>query len=197
MSVAQIDRKIEALLNKKNALIKKQNGAFKKLTKNQKRITIAKEVLDLIKIFKVSAKSGYIEGIDTYENENLLLNKDLQEVINEKWFQEDCTVCALGSCVLAKAKIMDNCLADDAIGLQREDAHDELKSFFSEEQMFMIESAFEYELAGQNNLFYGGSPLDPDKTQACIKFGRKYKNDKSRLAAIMQNIIKNKGEFIP
>ena len=68
-----------------------------------------------------------------------------------------------------------------------------LNSLFSYSQLRLIEIAFERGLGAFKDYDYN---LEPS-TKRAAQFGRKFKTEKSRLRAIMKNIVENKGTFIP
>jgi len=85
-----------------------------------------------------------------------------------------------------------------------------LKEAFTFDQMVLIERAFECDSSlGLASSYvsletevdnFGERPEAKDVHKASADaetFGRKYDDSKKRLAAIMRNIIRNNGEFIP
>jgi hypothetical protein len=108
--------------------------------------------------------------------------QDFKDVLlKEK--QLSCGVCALGALFVAKVMRTDDCPFHlESYG--RDEVSTKLVSLFSDEQMDLIESA--YELYGNQS--------EPGSAAA---FGAKFKAGKPRLKAICQNIIENKGKFKP
>lgn len=99
-----------------------------------------------------------------------------------------CSVCALGALFIGSVDKF-NKLNFDFKGQDYQDREKiltNLNSSFSQEQLVLIEYAFE-------------CWLDPDtkKPGPPAIFGSRYSNDTTRLRAIMNNIITNKGTFIP
>lgn len=61
----------------------------------------------------------------------------------------------------------------------------------------MIETAFECRAMGIFNQYDYFVEKKRKISEECVAFGRIFGTDKSRLIAILKNIIKNKGKFIP
>jgi hypothetical protein len=190
--------------------IKRWNTSFNKLSEEDKRVAIAKDVIKQVKVGKYSAYTGTYVHI----NNELERNSSLQEHFDEI----TCDVCALGGLFMSNVKFNNQCTIDT---LKPRKFLDLLK-YFSAEQLFLIEIAFEcwdenkiLNIDSENNLvdnslwdgiFVGFSTLDEitndldtirDKIENAYNFGIKYTLSDVRLIAIMQNIVKNKGEFIP
>lgn len=111
----------------------------------------------------------------------------LLEVIRQKPVK--CEVCALGSMMVAFAYRHNHTKASPDI-YDREMATQNLGSIFSDNQLCLIESAFEMRVVNQN---YGddGNPI-----REAIHFGKRYRTNRGRLVAICNNIIQN-GSFRP
>ena len=74
------------------------------------------------------------------------------------------------------------------ISMSRNKMDDRLGRFFDIDQLRLIESAFEQSEFGN---------LDYDLVERAVEFGNRYKVHGTRLRAIMQNIIDNRGTFVP
>jgi hypothetical protein len=68
-------------------------------------------------------------------------------------------------------------------------AYDYLTSYFSPEQIGLIELAFE-----RGDGWYPADTTDDDNA---VEFGERYQYNTNRMKAIMQNIINNNGTFVP
>ncbi len=179
--------------------------------KRRKVVAVAKDVLKQINSLKVKTGNGYvvpnnlvIPGVDCDKD-------DLQKHVDT--VQKKCTVCALGACIMSKARLYDNVLMnkvfdtnsfDGSLSIGYSDINsikDMLTSVFSNLQMGMIESAFEKCQTGTGNHrdddWSDWSTKEQEQIDRAIKFGKKYRSDRKRLAAIMRNIVRNKGVFTP
>ncbi len=164
---------------------------FAKLTKSEKRIQIAKDVLRHIKTKRIAPANCVIVERD------LLLNnsgKELQKVFEKA---KGCEACAVGSLFLSLIDRENECLINDKVcGFNRSGdfklrdySLQRLSKYFDKKQIFVIENAFE-----------SGSGMFSKRT----KIGKRYFDlfdvqytesySTFRLVAIMLNIIKN-GEF--
>jgi hypothetical protein len=168
----------------------------KKIKKPAKptRKNIAKDVLALLKAKKLVATSGtYCDIGDT--EKSLDEYHDLQELLKEKHVV--CDVCALGGMMAGFAYRHDNTPVL-SWGYSQKDAVANLLPIFGEEQLVLIEQAFE---AHKPVTFvapyitYGNDPSN-EETNEARSFGLRYKNPAARLRAICNNII-DYGKFMP
>lgn len=168
--IRETEKALRELLAKQVA---EANAAFEAMTPEQKRVHIAQDTMQQIQKGWITVQRGtYLDwdGGDDYEP------------------GEECRACALGSIFAA-------CIARPELKLKAEPGYEgddneqrvALSPYFSEEQLMLIESAFE-----MDDFTYGD-----DGWEDAVDFGRMFNNDKDRLLAILQNIIDNNGEFVP
>jgi hypothetical protein len=144
------------------------------------RVAIAKDALAWLKAGALKAGHTYIRPTGVYPMAND--ERQLRDVNLGK-----CTVCALGSLFIAEVVRFD----DFRAGMFQNDCStvDRMKKaierHFSLEQMTMIEDAYE------------GWGRDPNSRYATGEFYHRYLTSEMRLVAILENIIKNKGTFVP
>jgi hypothetical protein len=200
---------------KVQAEIAKRNKIFAAASAAEKRVLIAKDVLAQIAAKKFKVRSGtWVNLLDnnkltipTVAPESIGLPKDfktidqkdsIRELFLENTTVKSCECCALGamfmSCTLYNNKTtvrdFDNETYDFVDSVEDRSFSNGLAGFFSPEQLKLIEVAFEC----------GHGGFDPDevtKGSHAAEWGDYYKNDKDRLVAIMKNIIKNDGKFVP
>ena len=188
-------------LSKKIKVKKVKKVPFSKLSKSQKRVAIARDVLEQIKQEKYVANTGsYIsymtfnggEYINKYED----IKKNFKKINN-------CRVCAMGACLLSATKFANKLsfgdIGDSIDGLHNDKVKELFASIFSPLQLLMIETAFEKKHEGTR---VGVRLFDMDKfnydgeLRKCVAFCDSY-HPQDRMIAIMKNIIKNKGTFKP
>lgn len=182
--------------------IDKRNKIFKKASPAQKRVLIAKDVIDQIRLNKIKPQNGvffrsnYIDKIDEQvygydERDSISMQKTL---LSDK--AGKCRCCALGSlvtsCTLYNNKSTLADLQHDFLNLgdtirYGEKISNGLNEIFDKEQLKLIEIAFEKGVG----YFCGYMEYE------AISFGQRFRSAEKRLIAIMQNIIENEGEFIP
>lgn len=194
-----------SILKKINKKIEIRNKIFETASKTEKRILIAKDIMAQIKSKKFKAVCGiYTETSDACVKAEDLDSTSLQvglEVSNVI-----CECCAKGAIVLSKIRFANE--VDIYKNIERNPTiyNDpaKIKDIFSIKQLDLMESAFEVEdykrLANEeiNERLTRLTTLVFSKKQIkAIKFGSKFKNANDRLIAIMENVIKNKGAFIP
>lgn len=153
---------------------------FKDLSKIDQKLAIVKDAIKQIKIGKTIVTTGvYMEVVDNGEGSSLVDDKDnLKKLIKRPDFI--CQACAKGAlfaaCVLETNEVYGN----NHYSLESFQSH-KLKPWFKRGEIDLIEETFEG---------WG------DKESASFKFYKKYKNPKTRLLAILNNILENK-EFSP
>lgn len=186
--------------------IKRANARFNKLTKAQKRVAIARDVLKQLDNKRIKATSGiYFKG--TARLPEISLETEVQNIIEKT---PQCNACALGSmfvCAVNAAnrlKVKDlyaRSLSPMLVSFSYADIDKYLSRFFSNRQLSMIESAFECSyMRDFEDVFYDNdwaADKERELAQRCIAFGRTERSDRKRMVKIMKNIIKNNGEFVP
>lgn len=114
-----------------------------------------------------------------------------------------CEVCGIGSVFASMVNIGNQSTCSEfglnkiwvGYGLSDDKMRNKLDGVFSEEHRVLIETAFEKNAGlGMDN---EGATEEPENLGKAVSFGKKYRLPHNRLKAIMNNIIKNKGEFIP
>lgn len=168
--------------------------AKKRLTKLQKRMLILKDALAQIKLqFLKPAHMGVCD-LKYFDDET---GNGAKEILQKFKTENDaCYVCARGSLLLAGVMRFNKFSVDDLTTAEHDGSYDEdsitdtkLKSWFSPKQLMMMETAFENS--------YNDIELGEDLWIRCADFGLRYRSPKRRLIAILENAIKNKGEFKP
>lgn len=167
---------------------------FEKLSKSEKRVLIAKDVIKALNMRKLVAQHGtYMRVDDPKLKRTVLGNKQLSDVFDKATKKKDsCHVCALGACFVAGVQRFNNVVATD-IGYSAKTEIDDLNNddtmrdflvdYFSMEQLHLIENCFESSDAME--LAPSGEDWKP-KLEGT-----------ERMIAIMKNIVKNKGTFKP
>jgi len=156
-------------------------------TRAEKRVAIAKDVISKLNKKRYEAEQGvYCAAKDIIWPEDE--HTEIQTMLKGK----KCNVCALGSLFVSAIDKYDKLMFDDPTfdGINsRNDTY--LKRFFSGPQLDLMESAFERDHMGVDSYDY-----TPTKT-AAVAFGCRYDFPDARLRAIMNNVIRNDGKFIP
>lgn len=155
------------------------------MKENKKAVTVAKDVLKHLTGYKVVAANGYIK----YPNNDFDTNQyfGLCKTEITKKIQKDCEVCALGACLVAAFN------TDFA-----QPTH--LLSFLSESfdsGMLQLKTIFGDNYRKIEDAFESCEYDEYDEHNDVTDFGLKFDDDKERLRAIMQNIVDNKGNFVP
>lgn len=184
---------------------KKPIKSFSRLTKSEKRIAIAKDVLAQIKLKTFVAKEGVYLNVN-FKNSIKFKEQDKLETCQLNTLIQDnkvtCQVCALGS-VFTSHVNKTNHLKYNEVYLNEDqpEMQDRLKNIFSINQLNLIECAFEKRVISDDGDYIekwdGIRYVMTEIGQKAVKFGKSHRGNTKRLVAIMENIIKNKGEFKP
>jgi len=188
---------------------KTMKSAFNKLTKAEKRIAIAKDVLMAIKSDVYNPETGnYVEPyFFSYFN-----RKDSVQTLLLQDRLKGCTVCALGACFLSLVKFTNRLTIDELTPIDANTmfindntkihsngkATSRLRKIFSKTQLTLIEVAFE-----RSAYFADGVRINKELIENAVYFWQnftRYEEDsvsEELLTGIMENIIANNGEFIP
>jgi hypothetical protein len=198
-----------------NKRIKDRNYRFSKMTPAEKRVRIAKDVVVMLDEEKLHARTGsYLRFEDDSENSdvwdtvrNSPDSKQVHEILEPL---ESCTVCGIGAAFVATVLRADNLtLGDmtvDGCGSAQtghltndQPMRKYLETFFTQQQLALIECAFEQDFGFRerlNGTCYKNVATKKDATKAA-RLGERYDEHDDRLRAIFNNIIANHGEFVP
>jgi len=182
-----------------------KNKAFWRLSKSEKRVAIAKDIIKQISKGKIKPKEGLYIHI---KNKKKINNEDIP--LDSVFSNNTCQACALGSCFISLVNLGDNLRLSDIEGSESafyrswsiEALQDDynwrkyLRRAFTPRQLSLIESAFEKRgiTDEKDTLTFWNVN---DVTSKAKEFGRTYKKDNERLIGICKNIIANKGTFKP
>lgn len=177
---------------------------FNELTLKGQKMRIVRDAIQQIKAGVVVPEQGHYFKITGRRDRpdlswrEALPSKNLQKLFLKD--QVECTACAKGSlfagCVLNVNKVK----TDDY--LDSEDLmKTKLRKWFSLKELDIIETSFEKGVitddAGILEKYdNSGRCKNTELGKQAIKFGRKYREPKARLLAILKNILKN-GTFKP
>jgi hypothetical protein len=157
-----------------------------------KRVEIAKDVLKTLRYLSVSTGSYVYGEIRNLKGDSA--QKNLPKI------RKKCHVCALGACFLSfvkiekRVKIKDithSCYPNE-VEVDFSFIESKLKKYFGQDQLFKIEAACE-----QSSAIHGERWYLHDAARFRSRSGLLDVSEKDLLKAIMQNIVKNKGTFIP
>lgn len=192
---------------------------FNSLSPAEQRVVIAQDVIDNVISYKYKAYCGaYVRWISIskkdiglncvdsiYYSDDASLS-DIENLDIKSNFDKikECTVCAMGACLLSITKYKNQLVFND---LKNSDIHknSKINKLFSEifdpKQLLLIECAFEPDGDNSLSMRYArdafGAGLTSEESKACESFYHFNIGQNYRLIAIMQNIITNKGIFIP
>ena len=171
---------------------------WKELSAEEKRVAIARDVIASLNKHRYNARQGTYVDEETFND--YPLNTSVQKIL-EVNNPPECTVCALGGCFLSLIKFNNNVTVEEILDMDFTSAgvmRKQLGEFFSEEQLGLIETAFE------NDIDYARR-VDADDLQAhkaadffeIVHDVDGYYDETKLMIAIMQNIIDNNGTFVP
>jgi hypothetical protein len=172
------------------ARMKSRNRAFARLSPEKQRVRIAKDVIEQLADGLLIPASTYFYFGNRREygaDFDLSAIRDPQKCdLSHLTARVPCTVCGIGSLFVAAVKRADK-LKWTGCGLPRFTITSYLGEYFTERQLDKIENW--YECSGYCEFCPDGS---------CYNWGDwGEKTPRVRMKKIMQDIVKNKGEFIP
>lgn len=207
--------------NRAAQAIGRKNAKFFAASPEEKRVILAKDVLEwqaARKLFAAGVLNGFgstdwshylsvysdadkaQQGASSSKFDELRL-KD-EEVIDKDHVNGNvCSACAIGSLVAVAAErgacsLTSNYRHDRIIGADGNGSRSvraALAPYFEDRQLSLIEMAFERNLIDSR----AGNKDFSEEAKAARGFGYRYSDRNECLAAIMQNIIDNKGTFTP
>jgi len=201
-----------ATTKKKPAKTKKSTAVAKKpstKTPAQMRVIIAKDVLAQIASRRYLPTEGswvansnlgggvLYRGMDCYIGDRLaeggrLCKIDARDYVNKV---KKCSVCALGAIFMSQVSNFGGVTFTDgshAYDVFEDLERSPLKKYFSVGQLELIEACFE----GLDGAYSGDMVKSSDRVSAQAYYIC-HKNATKRMTAIMNNIIRNKGTFVP
>lgn len=180
-----IKTKFKSFLNK----IEEDNKAFDSADAAQKRVKIAQDVIDRLKVKQVIATSEFLnneEGCDFW----LESDESYKDTVNTKV----CRACAKGALFLSYVGRVNNLNGTGNGSSINYDSPEmeKLKEIFTQEQLDLMELAFE-----RNEFSWMVTDFDEEVKERAYAFNRRRNNKDNMLKAICENIIENNGTFIP
>ncbi len=149
---------------------------FDALPESEQRVVIAKDVIAQLHEGRYFAEMGnWVEPDEDVEYSKEALTDEYTPV---------CKVCGLGALFLSAVRFGNGFRARPGSMLLVTQIESVLIDIFNHDQISLIEQAFE-----QGRGQYSGD-------EGAIHFGQQYDYDEERLLAIMNNIVRNDGEFI-
>jgi hypothetical protein len=151
--------------------------SFNKMTAAQKRVAVCKDAI-------AQTNAGILKWESmTY----LIVNGEIKS--NQETFirAKRCVACAIGAALCSLVRI-DNKFEYKDNTPPAQPMKERLQDVFSENQLKLIEAAFERDIE-----FAYGVPY----VKKAVKFGQSFVGNRNRGVAIFRNIIANKGTFKP
>jgi hypothetical protein len=167
-------------------VISERNERFEALTPAERRVSIAIDVREQLRMKRLIAAEGtYLSPAEdtTYD----VRWTGAQDSVDRL---PQCHVCAIGAIFVAAGQLFDRMPSgslDAAIGFAK---YGYLRNFFSSEQLQLIEAAFEC------NLMFAEDAGAKQAADAMM-FGESFDDETERMDAIFTNIMANGGTFIP
>lgn len=175
--------------------IKADNEKFEQATKAEKRVIIAQDCLDRIRMAQIIPKFGSFCSLKVRKPEFT----SLKEVLDTEE-QEVCSSCAKGSLFMAYLGRVNqftiNDLEYNSGNSGGDDAHFKLLEIFSKEQLSLIEFFFEGEQYVYKNFKFDRNIIEAYRERIIGGYDhRTLEGANLILTELCNNIIKNKGKF--
>lgn len=150
-------------------------------------LAVCQDVLDRLNAhaLTVAMGSGYIvpELIPSYES--IEWARTIDEI------EKTCRVCALGAATLSLLRL-NGVEIPVTLDQTRKIRYDELAPLFGQDNLTLIEAAFEVDAS-----FADEEVIGSDLANAAEAFGSNYDDDEDRLRAIMENCVAHNATFTP
>jgi hypothetical protein len=174
------------------AKIEAENELFNSMSKAEKRVRIAEDCIERIKLKMFEPNEGVFIGYDT--TMVLQTKENLKEMVNTSI---QCSACAKGGLFLTYVGRVNKFKSCDIYGSNDSSnrEHRKLLEIFTMNQLALIEFAFEGSQHIWGNLNGEAIKFTDLMEMKIIEFYEKYKDSTDRMIAICENIIKNKGIF--
>lgn len=180
--------------------MKKVKKPFSRLSKAEKRVQIAKDVISQLETKKMIASHCYVDFSNIKESDHILDSITNEGVQLQKVLPKlTCEVCAKGSLFISSVTLRNSfkITAININGLEEEQISYHLSDIFEKGQLDTIETAYETEIVKDNTgILYNYNRDHTDLAKKAVRFGKRYTNSTNRLKAICRNIIENKGTFV-
>lgn len=180
--------------------IARRNRIFRKATAAKKRVLIAKDVLEQLEAGKIRATSGYFLRIQSFSDHVSNYDAVKKESLQATYLRgdiEQCDACADGALMLSCTLFNNKYTTDAGFYMldvwinSKKSMKNKLNVIFSRSQLRLIENAFERGVGAFQKF------RETPKAKKAIQFGRSFSTSGNRLKAIMKNIVKNRGTFVP
>jgi hypothetical protein len=159
----------------------------------ERRVMIAKDVLAELRTKHIRPRQGVFVAAKYEDGTPTLVATCAGQPMHEALLNNVCECCALGAIFVAAVERFNDVESTDnhvSPNLGLEDIHAPIRKHFSETQMKLIENAFE-----TGNGYFVKTTIDG--RDRAVKFGMQFHTPRSRMTAIMKNIIENNGTFKP
>jgi hypothetical protein len=190
----KVTKKVMKAVKKETKRVKQNNEIFDKSTPAEKRVLIAKDVISGLKKKKLISTPGcWVSNNanygDLFDMDKVDPDTELKTILDKI---PSCNVCALGGIFVSTVKRFDKLKCKDEFAMPDiADFLPYLKKFFSEKQLNLIECAYEI---GEGWAYDDGESKSMRNARA---FGESFGDSTERMVAIMKNIVKNDGLFVP
>lgn len=164
--------------------VRRSNARFARATPAQKRVLIAKDVISQLRptgIYKAT-QCTYFTKL-----RGPRLSGQLQNSLKEI---DSCAVCGVGALFCSAVRLYNKFEGRPPCGFGMVSFMEE-EGLFSSGQSRLIEAAFEM------NQMSAHEDNTESKVSWAIRFGCQYEDSNDRLVAIMRNIVKHRGTFVP
>ncbi len=198
----------------RNRFTAKQNAAFAAMTPKQKRIRIARDVLEQLASRRILATtSTWVAGFRRTSDSLPLTSRDMDRELSEILAEmTSCRACGIGSLFMCAVERADKISASKCfyqstdewghptgfgLRVSERDIFPYLAEFFHKTDLEMIESAFE-KRAGRYGLAWGTEEnISISPVEVLDQASNMYNHLESEMTMqrIMENIIRNQGRF--
>jgi len=185
----KLNQNAASVIESLNEATRKKNKEFKEMSKMEKRVSIAKDVIASLKSKKYIAEAGIYVNLVNGKNEDEDIAITLSNMMKK---DVKCEVCAIGSLFLSNLKKSKTRIGAD----DDDDMCASLSDVYTEEELRILEYCFEGDDISSS---FNTDSYRNMRRDACDFYSENSgfgSDDDARLNAIMKNIIKHEGRFI-
>lgn len=192
LSITEAQAALAQAIEREKKLSKKRNAEFRAMPDDRKRVVIAQDVLAQIEMKRLVPTYGTYLTVPS-ECERKFGEYEFDELqLNDALSGTSCQVCGIGSIFVAAIDRANGCTVGEMTSASDDEFMREyLSNWFSAEQLDLIETAFEGRVVSENVNHHD------KKVMRALRFTQDVVRPATRLRKIMDNILKNQGEFVP
>lgn len=169
----------------------------------KKAVTIAKDVIEQLRVKRFVASAGTYCDIDYLSDDHSSFhdNHEFSDSFQKSFAKDEkivCNVCAIGAVYIGYINRFNNVDNDEVMCAEDPQIIETLSGIFSQDQLRLMERIFENDWISDQPKWLTDMSYDDrnDYEVRCTAYHNRSTSDDSLLRTIMLNVIRNDGEFV-